>query len=43
MPEKNFIIRLSDFAFIFVYFLTDKKEVGQFVVKLNIFGLIGLT
>ena len=36
MPEKNFIIRLSDLAFIFVYFLTDKKEVGQFVVKLNI-------
>ena len=36
MPEKSYIIRLSDFAFIFVYFLTKKGEVGKFVVKLNI-------
>ena len=37
MPEKNFIIRLSDFVFIFVYFLTNKGEIGKFVVKLNAF------
>ena len=27
---------MSDFAFVFVYFLTNKGEVGKFVVKLNI-------
>ena len=37
MPEKIFIIRLSDFVFIFVYFLTNKGEIGKFVVKLNAF------
>ena len=35
MPEKSFILRLNEFIFIFVYFATDKGEVGSFVVRLN--------
>jgi len=37
MPEKSFIIRLSANAFLFVYFVTEKGNIGRFVVKLNIF------
>jgi len=36
MPEKNFIIRLSATAFIFVYFVTERGNIGKFVAKLNI-------
>ena len=36
MPEKSFIIRLSATAFIFVYFVTERGNVGKFVAKLNI-------
>jgi len=35
MPEKTFIIELIENVFIFVYFVTQKGEVGNFVVKLN--------
>lgn len=36
MPEKTFIIEIKPNVFIFVYFLTEKGEVGNFVVKLNV-------
>ena len=36
MPEKSFIIRLSATAFIFVYFDTERGNVGKVVAKLNI-------
>ena len=36
MPEKTFIIELIENIFIFVYFVTQKGEVGNFVVKLNV-------
>jgi len=35
MPEKNFIIEIIANVFIFVYFETQKGQVGKFVVKLN--------
>jgi hypothetical protein len=35
MPEKSFIIWLTESVFIFVYFVTQKGEIGSFVVKLN--------
>jgi len=35
MPSKNFIIEIIANVFIFVYFVTQKGEVGNFVVKLN--------
>ncbi len=34
MPEKTFIIEIIENVFIFVYFVTQKGEVGNFVVKL---------
>ncbi len=37
MPEKSFIIRLGANVFIFVYFVTERGNIGRFVVKLNIF------
>jgi len=36
VPEKTFIIRVSESVLIFVWFATDKGKVGSFVVKLNI-------
>ena len=36
MPEKSYIIWLNETVFIFVYFITEKGNVGQFVAKLNI-------
>ena len=35
MSEKRLIIDLSENLFIFVYFLTQRGEVGNFVVKFN--------
>jgi lipid-A-disaccharide synthase-like uncharacterized protein len=39
MPEKIYTIELVGDIFILVYFITEKGEVGNFVVKLNM--LIG--
>ena len=36
MPEKTSIIEIIENIFIFVYFVTQKGEVGNFVVKLNV-------
>ena len=36
MPEKTFIIEINPNVFIFVYFVTEKGEVGNFVIKLNV-------
>ncbi len=36
MPEKSFIINLGDDTFIFVYFVTERGNIGRFVVKLNV-------
>jgi len=35
MPEKIYTIELIGNVFILVYFITEKGEVGNFVVKLN--------
>ena len=35
MTDKIFIIEINPNVFIFVYFVTKKGEVGNFVVKLN--------
>ena len=35
MPDKTFIIEIIANVFIFVYFETQKGQVGNFVVKLN--------
>ena len=35
MPEKIYTIELVGDIFILVYFITEKGEVGNFVVKLN--------
>ena len=36
MPEKSFIIEVIENVLIFVYFISQKGEVGNFVVKLNV-------
>ena len=36
MPEKTFIIEIHKNIVIFVYFTTQRGEVGNFVVKLNV-------
>ena len=35
MPEKTFIIQLDVNVFIFVYFITLKGQIENFVIKLN--------
>lgn len=36
MPEKSFIITLTENVFIYIYFMIIRGNIGRFVVKLNL-------